>query len=283
MALRAATENSVANGLAGIICLSTPFLAASVRPWVKKEPGATVDWCMRMISGAFPLFAGIAVVGRAFLIPGDRPGLTSSLVGIGGIGIFIGLVMICSHSLRRRLWHLLYCGADSYVRHLEMPPLSKKLLVVRAVADEASSVLTVAYFLGWAVGLFDIVSGIVLFPGLAAGSVVGVVSSFLHRPTTMANEIVAGTLIVVLGGVLLAYVARVPLALSFGVRISPLAPLLAISVEAAPRGESEIMQLAPLEARLGGLSHSWTHESPTVAARVSLWMSDPEPSGREAI
>ena len=126
VALRAATENSVANGLAGIICLSTPFLAASVRPWVKKEPGATVDWCMRMISGAFPLFAGIAVVGRAFLIPGDRPGLTSSLVGIGGIGIFIGLVMICSHSLRRRLWHLLYCGADSYVRHLEMPPPFQK-------------------------------------------------------------------------------------------------------------------------------------------------------------
>ena len=273
VALRALRDKSAANHLSGLVCLSTPFLAASIRPWVRPEPSDTVYFifAMTLVLVPFGVGGGILWLASAY----DWPSLLI-LAGVASYIISLGvLVMMLSKSQRHKFW-LPFCqGAKDYAADLRTPHLPQKLLLVRAVADEASGVLTVAHVLSWVVGLIDTIAVMLPWPAIVLGIIVKTLTAWLGKWPTIGDSILFWGILVAVCSTLMVYLARSLLALPFGFRVSKFTPLLDISAEAAPSGgESTILQLPPLEMR--GLRHSSTHESREVAKRASAWMSSPD-------
>ncbi|MGA2687759.1 MAG: hypothetical protein ABSE85_06785 [Candidatus Korobacteraceae bacterium] len=293
VAIRAMNEESVGSHIFGFVALSAPFLRVSLRRWVRQEQGD--------LFRIFTAFLGLALLESVgfylfkLLIAWPLPpnddswrwissmAVVVSSVVIGALSIFfvfagIAWFISCFVPLSSRwLWNSLYERAKSCVAQVRTVNADHfRVLVVRPIADEASAVLTVGQFLGWVTGYVEVIAASLLVPLSYFGFAILSWEKLRGRGGQIGERTILFGTLTLLSLILVSYFARLVVALPFGVSPGLFAPLLDISVESAPPGQSTFYQMPQGSRRLPGLFHSSTHDDPEVAGAIVKWLRSEE-------
>lgn len=286
IALNALRDISVDECITGAVFLATPFLHVSLRPELTEELKPGQEWFFQMLRVAVGLAVPLAAVVLLWHFdPAEWSAIPRPLAFVlialwlvlslaftaAMIAVPIMLLVRTKHS-----WEQLYQAALTSIEVLQTTaPKNAQLLVVRAVADEASSALILGQFLAWLSGYLDMFM-VRLFAPLVIAILIFSEIKALWSHHLVPTEGAGGDLLLwvaapILALGLVAFSVRVLMALPFGLPLASHTALLNVSSEAAPRGMTRILQLAALPQR--GFQHIAIHDDPYVAASVAEWLS----------
>lgn len=313
VALRALADSDLADRVAGVACLATPFLVARPRD-LGPDP-------LRHLAGALVVVMFMTLWLADRLLPVSWPGLARFVTVV-----LASVLVVSAGALLMRNWH---ASAERLRRELATPDLgADKLLIVRSPADEASGALALFQFvsqlsvrlyvrvfalyewfeaaaqrwtrhkgrlLGVAAGAASVFVGLVLLA--ASLSWTGGFQSGLHVATVaaaFASLLVAtGAFYLLLGWVsgttlfirLMASAVVWPvvgllsvLLLPFGWEVAMANILLEVTAETTPPGAWTVhLMEPPTAAELGRdvapLMHSVVYENPRVLALLCDWIA----------
>jgi hypothetical protein len=175
----------------------------------------------------------------------------------------------------KRSWERLYQAAIACIEMLQTKaPNNAQLLVVRAVADEASSALILGQFPAWLSGYLDTFMVRLFAPFVIAVLTLSEIRALWSHHWVPAEgaggDLLLWVAVPILVFGMVAFSVRVLMALPFGLPLASYTALLSVSSEAAPRGITRVLQLAPLPQR--GFQHVAIHDDPYVAASVTDWL-----------
>lgn len=272
--LSALRDSFLAERVAGVACLSTPFVRVALRPWVKPNLEDGYETMSRIIF-ATPLFLTVmALAWFVFAMPSDGA-LPSSFPVAGMVmiaAIFCTVLVLFKKSVSMSIWRRLYRSASSSAKALQQRDTTGvRLLVVRAVADEASTTLVLSQFVAWLAGNFD--NLLVRLFGVGFSITIVASTGIAFRTGNLQSPAVGDAFVLFVGVLvallLMSFALRALTAVPFGI-VTIATPLLDISAEAAPTGHCTILQLPTLHR--GRMNHGVPHADVQVATIVAEWL-----------
>jgi pimeloyl-ACP methyl ester carboxylesterase len=177
------------------------------------------------------------------------------------------------------------------------PPANVPMLIIRRPADEASSVLAVAHFVGWITGFLWRAISVAFRPGLdlrpvrplflLLGTAVAMLAVSPHRPVVLGIVLLFAALWTIFGilsvipftAAWITWVLFFPIAAGFSVFLAPFGfdlmfagPLIEVAAESCPRGTSTVIQLDFGEPGDERMRHSVYHD-PRCVEELNKWLA----------
>lgn len=279
VALHAVQSDVIKQHLAGVVCLSTPFIVVVDRAgWL--TPIYVAHLYLAGVLGASALAA-------VWL----RTGNLTSLLHWSPLA-YTAVLPIASAAAFATLWlvSLVNGAAGSWKRRIELPDLTwlgrDRLLIIKGLGDEANSLLAAAQLVVWGAGAM-------------IRRIAGLVGSFHHRLERPFRDssvgvvkhagtaVMAGVFMILatLSGTTLAPVMALVTLASFatwGARLGALSPFIEVAAESTPPGTWQITQLAGHQSgswidifgtELTGLSHSSVYTDWRAITAIVEWMT----------
>jgi len=305
VAFQALADPMLNERIAGLVCLSTPFL--TVEPRNLGPLGHTV-------LGWFP---GIAIFMGGCVIFG----LFGQLNAVNnGLLDFIGILLVCVFAIAGGILgpRLLNRFSMSVVDSLQYPSVDpSRLLILRAAGDEAAAILGLTHVISWAAGRFWLVTSYSLDQAVkrvelwreslirhwhltALATVCSLALCVAAAENWLPEEFFFGLLppllifsILVKGGFTSMFISRALLSLIaapflvviafLGIAVGPellVASLLfQVTGEPAPPGRWVVWQIAPQNDRsdtIGEMMHSESYQNPQALAILGTWFATAE-------